>query len=362
MKDLKYRIRTLADRADSEGAHESIRKLYQIQDLLEDPGHPFLDPDTIFRFLDSSSLRQEIEVDKRRRIERWYTIRNILILLLLTTTLIVLILTIRAYFIWSQGGFHDTTLFLSTISSWAWAIPVGFAPLPIWFFFALLMRRARYRTELICTRLSLELQSIAEEIIMNSRVRSLGPSDDLSKSPMWAVEVHAATTHLQHTLQQLIKTSDRIYEGLAQLNSSLSDQYAFDVYICYDSSDREEVEVIAEQLKAQGLKPWLDVWEIRPGEAWQSTLEKQLSHIRSAAVFLGKKGIGPWQNNEVRAILREFVEQNRPVIPILLPECDQINPELPAFLKNRTWIDFQQKDLDPLQMLIWGITGRKEAL
>jgi len=358
MKDLIYRIESLANKARSYGAYESLRKLNQVRELLERPG---LDRDTIFHFLDSSSLRQEIEIAKRRSIERWYTIRNILILLLLTTTLIILILTIHAYLIWSQGGFHDTTLFLSTISSWAWAVPVGFAPLPIWFCFALLIRRSRYRTELICTRLSLELQSIAEEIIIYSSVKSLGPYGDFSKQPMWAVEVHTATTHLQHTLQQLIKTSDRIYEGLAQLNSSLSEQYAFDVYICYDSSDREEVEVIAEQLKAQGLKPWLDVWEIRPGEPWQSTLEKQLSHIKSAAVFLGKKGIGPWQNNEVRAILREFVEQNRPVIPVLLPECDQFNPELPAFLKNRTWVDLRQKDLDPLQMLIWGVTGRKEA-
>ncbi len=131
----------------------------------------------------------------------------------------------------------------------------------------------------------------------------------------------------------------------------------FDVFLCYSHENKLEVKKIGEQLKERGIIPWLDEWELRPGTPWQSVLENQIPRIKSAAVFIGK-GMNPWEHMEQRAFLREFVKRGLPVIPVLLPECDKANPELPAFLKDMIWVDFRQKDPNPLEALTWGITGR----
>ena len=132
----------------------------------------------------------------------------------------------------------------------------------------------------------------------------------------------------------------------------------FDVFLCHNSKDKPEVREIGEQLKQQGLKPWLDEWEFRPGFPWQRELERQIGHIKSAAVFVGSSGFGPWQEHELDAFLREFVKRQCPVIPVLLPTAPQ-QPILPIFLSSYMWVDFRQPQPEPMGQLIWGITGIK---
>lgn len=132
----------------------------------------------------------------------------------------------------------------------------------------------------------------------------------------------------------------------------------FDVFLCHNSKDKEAVKRIGTELKEMGLLPWLDEWELRPGLPWQPELEEKMERIKSAAVFVGVEGIGPWQRQEIDALLREFVGRQCPVIPILLPDVPK-KPELPVFLKGMTWIDFRKDDPDPMEQLIWGITGKR---
>ncbi|AFY70586.1 Sulphatase-modifying factor protein [Thalassoporum mexicanum PCC 7367] len=132
----------------------------------------------------------------------------------------------------------------------------------------------------------------------------------------------------------------------------------FDVFLCHNSADKPEVIEIAELLKAQGLKPWLDEWELRPGFSWQDILEEQINEIDAAAVFIGENGLGPWQEMELRAYLRKFVENRCPVIPVIM-ETATTKPELPTFLEGNTWVDFRREDPHPIGQLYWGITGKK---
>ncbi|NMF64407.1 transcriptional regulator [Brasilonema octagenarum UFV-E1] len=138
-------------------------------------------------------------------------------------------------------------------------------------------------------------------------------------------------------------------------------QFQFDVFLCHNSEDKDAVIKIAEQLEENKIKPWLDIWELQPGFPWQRELEKQIDHIKSAAVFVGKSGIGPWQKNEIEAFLSEFNARQCPVIPVLLPDAPQ-EPSLARFLKGMTWVDFREQTrvyIPPMDRLIWGITGRK---
>ncbi|MEH1866763.1 MAG: GUN4 domain-containing protein [Nostoc sp.] len=140
----------------------------------------------------------------------------------------------------------------------------------------------------------------------------------------------------------------------------MSDEDQFDVFLCHNSKDKPEVIEIANELTRQGIKPWLDKWELRPGLGWQVLLEEQIENIKSAAVFVGSSGLGPWQSQEMRAFLNEFVERGCPVIPVLLGNTPQ-QPKLPIFLRGNTWVDFRT-DIEAMENLIWGITGRKPKL
>jgi hypothetical protein len=132
----------------------------------------------------------------------------------------------------------------------------------------------------------------------------------------------------------------------------------FDVFLCHNSQDKPQVKEIARQLQARGLKPWLDESQLPPGLPWQRALEEQIEQIKSAAVFVGKNGRGPWQNMELEAFLREFVSRKCPVIPVVLADAPD-KPELPIFLRGMTWVDFRKKEPDPIKQLIWGITSKK---
>jgi CheY-like chemotaxis protein len=132
----------------------------------------------------------------------------------------------------------------------------------------------------------------------------------------------------------------------------------FDVFLCHNSEDKRKIKQIGTELSNRGLRPWLDEWELRPGRSWQDALEQQIEEIQSVAVFVGKSGLGPWQAMEVRAFLAEFVRRDCPVIPVLLSNTPK-KPVLPVFLREMTWVDFRKSDPDPIQRLIWGITGKK---
>jgi formylglycine-generating enzyme required for sulfatase activity len=135
-------------------------------------------------------------------------------------------------------------------------------------------------------------------------------------------------------------------------------EFEFDVFLCHNSQDKPAVIEIANQLKANNINPWLDKWHLRPGSSWQDSLEDQIDQIRTAAVFVGNSGLGPWQIEEIKAFLRAFVNRKCPVIPVLLPNAPK-EPKLPVFLQGLMWVDFREHDPEPLGQLIWGITGIK---
>ena len=134
----------------------------------------------------------------------------------------------------------------------------------------------------------------------------------------------------------------------------------FDVFLSYNSADRDAVKEIANRLKARGILPWLDEWELRPGLPWQKALQKQIKKIKAAAVFVGAKGIGPWQDMEQEAFIQQFVKRQCPVIPVILMGTKRV-PKLPIFLNGMTWVDFRKEDPDPLERLVYGITGKRKS-
>jgi hypothetical protein len=134
----------------------------------------------------------------------------------------------------------------------------------------------------------------------------------------------------------------------------------FDVFLCHNSRDKQRVRRIAQKLEARGIACWLDENEIRPGTSWQRALEDRIGQIRAAAVFVGANRIGPWQQVEIDALLREFVHRGCPVIPVILGGTRR-PPDLPVFLRGMHWVDFRKATPDPMAQLFWGITGNRHT-
>ncbi|SLM45458.1 conserved hypothetical protein [Nitrospira sp. ND1] len=132
----------------------------------------------------------------------------------------------------------------------------------------------------------------------------------------------------------------------------------FDVFLCHNSSDKPVVNAIASQLKEKGILPWLDEERLRPGLPWMQQFEEQIESIKSAAVFVGASGIGPWQSQEIWVLLQKFTQLRCPVIPVLLEGAPQ-KLELPIFLDINTLVDFGKREPEPLEQLIWGVTGER---
>lgn len=70
-------------------------------------------------------------------------------------------------------------------------------------------------------------------------------------------------------------------------------EHTFAVFLSHNSKDKPAVIALAKKLKARGLKVWLDVWELRPGQRWQEALENVIKTTDAAAVLVGKDGLGP---------------------------------------------------------------------
>ncbi len=141
--------------------------------------------------------------------------------------------------------------------------------------------------------------------------------------------------------------------AMAEQNVEMTHQELHNVFLSYNSADKAAVRAIAKRLKDQGVVPFFDEEHLRPGAEWQIALDQQIRNIPSAAVFIGPKGVGNSQKEEIATFLREFPSRKRPIVPVLLEGASR--RQLPRSLRERTWVDFNEKRPDPLKHLISGL-------
>ena len=137
----------------------------------------------------------------------------------------------------------------------------------------------------------------------------------------------------------------------------------FKVFLSHNNTDKTAVEELAKRLVDEGIEPWLDKWNIIPGEPWHEALEEALNSCDSCVVFIGPSGIGPWQNEEMRAAIDRRVGESKGnfrVIPVLLPSAErEERSRLPSLLVASTWVEFKHtlEDQDAFHRLVCGIKG-----
>jgi hypothetical protein len=133
----------------------------------------------------------------------------------------------------------------------------------------------------------------------------------------------------------------------------------YDVFVSYNSNDREWAEQFASELRELGVRVWFDQWELRAGRTWMDELETAIQESASITILVGQSGLGPWEQVELRQALNNLVQHRCPVIPVILPGVERF--ELPPFLKQSEHIDYRDRQIYMRRMekLVLGITGRK---
>lgn len=133
----------------------------------------------------------------------------------------------------------------------------------------------------------------------------------------------------------------------------------YHVFLSHNSRDKGSVEPLALMLREKGLNPFLDKWNLVPGEPIEDALIEALENSDSAVIFVGPGGEGPWQSEEMRDILKRAVKSHNEfrAIPVLLPEASAEALEK-SFLGSRLWIEFKAvDDGDALERLAKAIRG-----
>lgn len=134
----------------------------------------------------------------------------------------------------------------------------------------------------------------------------------------------------------------------------------FDVFLSHNSKDKLQVRAIAEQLKRRGLKPWLDEEQIFPGQSFQFAIQEAIHNVRSVAIFIGSDTFSKWQVLELQSLVKESIDAQIPIIPVILPGVSKVQELVPLFLRQIHCVDFTQGiQEEAMDSLVWGITGQK---
>jgi small GTP-binding protein len=134
----------------------------------------------------------------------------------------------------------------------------------------------------------------------------------------------------------------------------------FDVFLSHNSKDKAAVEKIAKQLKAVGLRPWLDKWNLTGGDTIEDALEHAIKTIHCAALCFGPADVGAWHIMEIRAYVAAWAKKNARMIPVILPGVEK-TPDLPLFVQQTVWVDmreWEKDESDSFYRLVCGVLGR----
>src|SRR5262249_11711054 len=108
----------------------------------------------------------------------------------------------------------------------------------------------------------------------------------------------------------------------------------------YSRSDGDAAAELNRCLSARGFRTFFDRSDLRPGLRWVQALEDAIDRSEAVAILVGRHGLGNTQQYERElALVRQTRDDGFPVIPILLPGCE--NPPT-GFLQILTWIDLRR--------------------
>ena len=99
------------------------------------------------------------------------------------------------------------------------------------------------------------------------------------------------------------------------------------VFISYAKEDQRAAVQLHLALKDAGVSPWLDIFDLVPGQLWEKEIEKAISHSSyfialQSSRSLGKRGHVQKELRRALEIAEEYPEDKLYIIPVRLEECE----------------------------------------
>jgi hypothetical protein len=106
------------------------------------------------------------------------------------------------------------------------------------------------------------------------------------------------------------------------------------VFLSYASAEQDRALAVSDALQQVGISVWLDRHAIVGGSAWSTAIVRG---IKDCAVFLVLGSERAFRSPNVQRELNLAVEENRPLLPLLL---EQVAPpdDVPYALAGRQWV------------------------
>lgn len=116
--------------------------------------------------------------------------------------------------------------------------------------------------------------------------------------------------------------------------------FDYDVFLSYSSKDKKIVHALAERLKKDGLRVWLDKWEIKPGDLIGLKIQHGLEQSRTLVMCMSSAYFGSeWAKLEHHTLIfRDPTNAERRFIPLLMEDCEQ-----PDFIAQFAYIDWRKQ-------------------
>jgi len=111
--------------------------------------------------------------------------------------------------------------------------------------------------------------------------------------------------------------------------------FEFDVFLSHSWKDKAVVRPLADRLRADGLRVWLDEWEIKPGDNIPAKIEEGLEHSRVLVLCMSANAIGSdWARLESDTFrFRDPLNKDRRFIPLPLDSAT-VNGSLARLLSG----------------------------
>jgi hypothetical protein len=122
-------------------------------------------------------------------------------------------------------------------------------------------------------------------------------------------------------------------KGRGDKGESMADDFKYDVFLSHSSKDKDIVRAVAERLRADGLRVWLDEWILKPGDNLPKKLDDGLEESRVLVLFMSANAFGSdWAQLEAGTFrFRDPLNKERRFIPLRLDEAP-IKGSLAQFL------------------------------
>ncbi len=135
-------------------------------------------------------------------------------------------------------------------------------------------------------------------------------------------------------------------------------EFEYDVFISHSSRDKPAVRELAERLKRDGLRVWLDEWEIGPGDSIFSKVEHGLEQSRVLILVMSANAFASeWVTLERHTVMfRDPTNAQRRFVPLRLDDA-----EIRDTLKQFAYVDWREKSDEEYAKLLEVCEGRVVA-